>query len=328
MMKCPRCSFEQPEDVFCASCGVNMQTFKARRAKPKVGIYLIIAAGIGGLVWLTGSLTNTLQNVQKRVAQSGMLDESVESERRPVVERSNNPPPSTPPVQIARPQSPFRVNTNTASQLGAGANTANNPQPQADAQPSTADKMSAAATAPAAERISNQLRVEFALISRDSLNKVNLAQGQASSNLVPRAKYEEVMKDSANQNLASETHSLTAGQTSTIIQGGQLQNKENIGFTMRVAVVKTTDNSADLRIAITRSLPDVAPTGEVKVISNDFSENVTLGGGQVFAISGLLPRKNILPNEASLYSTNVLRALLDPAFQKFDQEFVIFVSPF
>jgi hypothetical protein len=28
MMKCPKCGFEQPKEVFCANCGVNMQTYK------------------------------------------------------------------------------------------------------------------------------------------------------------------------------------------------------------------------------------------------------------------------------------------------------------
>ena len=28
MVKCPKCSFEQPEDIYCANCGVNMKTYK------------------------------------------------------------------------------------------------------------------------------------------------------------------------------------------------------------------------------------------------------------------------------------------------------------
>lgn len=29
MIKCPKCGFEQPEDMFCAHCGINMQKYRA-----------------------------------------------------------------------------------------------------------------------------------------------------------------------------------------------------------------------------------------------------------------------------------------------------------
>jgi hypothetical protein len=50
------------------------------------------------------------------------------------------------------------------------------------------------------------------------------------------------------------------------------------------------------------------------------------GSGAIFG--GLLPRKAILDGEDKLYETNVLKALLDPNFQKGDTEFLLVLNPF
>ena len=83
MVKCPRCQFEQPEDVFCASCGVNMQNYRAKHSRPWaiIGVFsLAIILVIGVAV---KKFTSAFDEATKK---TDILEEAL-----------NEPTPSAPP---------------------------------------------------------------------------------------------------------------------------------------------------------------------------------------------------------------------------------------
>ncbi|UCD84475.1 MAG: tetratricopeptide repeat protein [Deltaproteobacteria bacterium] len=50
-MKCPKCGFQQPDDLFCASCGVNVSTYRKRKSWKfaligLLSLVIVIAAGL------------------------------------------------------------------------------------------------------------------------------------------------------------------------------------------------------------------------------------------------------------------------------------------
>lgn len=64
MIACPRCGFSQPEDQYCAQCGVNMHTFRPRekstfkKLTENVGIQivcLVVVAAVSGTYLIGGS---------------------------------------------------------------------------------------------------------------------------------------------------------------------------------------------------------------------------------------------------------------------------------
>lgn len=64
LMQCPRCGFSQPEDQYCAQCGVNMQSYK-RKEKPLLKkifenlgfqiFILLLIAGFAGTYMIGGA---------------------------------------------------------------------------------------------------------------------------------------------------------------------------------------------------------------------------------------------------------------------------------
>ncbi len=49
-MKCPRCGFQQPDDLFCASCGVNISRYQRQKRSKNALIGILIS----GLILATG----------------------------------------------------------------------------------------------------------------------------------------------------------------------------------------------------------------------------------------------------------------------------------
>jgi len=52
-MRCPRCGFEQPEDIFCANCGVEIRPCLEKKAKRR-RLFLLWASAMGAVVILVG----------------------------------------------------------------------------------------------------------------------------------------------------------------------------------------------------------------------------------------------------------------------------------
>jgi len=42
-MICPKCGFSQPDDIYCASCGVNVDKYVRKRKKKRFNLVIIVA---------------------------------------------------------------------------------------------------------------------------------------------------------------------------------------------------------------------------------------------------------------------------------------------
>lgn len=75
ILNCPRCGFSQPEDQYCAQCGVNMQSFRpakksfAKKLSENIVLQvlvLIIIAGVGGsYIFQAGSSPKWIQKITR-----------------------------------------------------------------------------------------------------------------------------------------------------------------------------------------------------------------------------------------------------------------------
>ncbi len=315
MIKCPRCGFEQPVDTFCASCGVNMQTYKSKLSGPKPMIIGLVAAGIALVVFVAFKISRSTESLEKSASLSGKIFDDFNKEL------DSSPPPVTAAVAQGPP-----VEARVSRPAVQAKSVQTKPNPATIA--AEISQPTAVPTATPAEHMTNQLTMAFALASKETTEKLSLPVGRVGANIIPKIKYEAAIKEAGFQNLSSETQALNPSQPVKFSQGTQEpRTRENIGFNIDVTLVRLLDTSADYKIQIKRSLPDVSPLGEIRITSQDFLENVTLSMGNVYGISGMLPRKTVLQNEAPLYQTNILRAMLETAFQSSDEEFIIFIVP-
>lgn len=322
MITCPRCGFEQPDDRFCAKCGILMEGYVGK--KPPLWTRLKSSMPFYGLVLaLTLIVIYLLFSYSKKEENPDAKTETQTAEA---------PSAPSPVTQAAPPASarasgfrPAMAQTTVAQEVG---NT------EAPPPPAVADAGAGSARTASADPTS--VRIEFASLNREALERlVQEADGRLEIGRYSMASiahfhthYEQAAKSGGFQSLSAESRSLTLGQPSLVFRGGkEPKSNDTIGFFVEVTALKRSDRGFDYKISIKRSLPEVSPTGEIKVVSQNFDESVTLPASGAVAIAGLLPRKILVQGEDELYANNILKPLIDPAFQKGDAEFVVLIHP-
>ncbi len=305
MVKCPKCEFEQPEDVFCASCGVNMKSFTAPRTRSKFGLIVVGLALISMAGFLAIKISDSYDKIKTNTLKTGDALDDFNKELNKATKQNTEASKPIPlnDSAIAPVNKSDAVPTAAVSEASAS--------PDATAAPSAVDA-----------EISNQITVEFALAPKETMEKLGLSVGSPGS-VVTAIKPPRVL-----QSLSSETHALDQQQQAHFSQISQEpKSRENIGIQIDVFMSHFAVNNADYKINIKRSIPESGTNGEIRVVSQDFSESINIPAGQGFVLSGLIPRKNLTEAEAPLYSSSILRIMLDPGFQKYEQEFIVLISP-
>ena len=107
-----------------------------------------------------------------------------------------------------------------------------------------------------------------------------------------------------------------------------LNQMRPIGFFIDVTPVSPIERGMDYKISVKRSLPEMLPGGDIRVNSQNYEATLNVPHNGAVVISGLLPRKQIVEGEDELYKPNILKALLDAAFVKGDEEFTVIIQPY
>jgi hypothetical protein len=330
MIHCPKCGFEQPQDRFCAKCGIVMDQFTPKKQPA--------SATFGTPLFMFGVVGIFLLGVGGYFIYKSKTSEQYESPAPPPVAAMTEPAAGGPPQQepAKRPATKAMIQNSAASAGGFGAAL---PASRA-ALPAHLNGESAGAaastTAKAETQEASNVMIEFSLVSRDALEK--LAQdsegtvdiGRYSMGLVPqfKNKYQAAKADSGFKSLASETRGLTLGQSTLVFRGGkEPKTNETMGFFVDITPSRQAEHGTEYKLSIKRTLPEILPTGELKMASQNFDETLNVPHGDGVVIAGLLPRKQLVPGEDELYKSNILRALLDPGFQQGTDEFVVIINP-
>ncbi len=325
MIICPRCGFEQPNDVFCAKCGISVEGYVAK--KPPLGDRLKKSPIIFGLLMALG-VTGIYYSVYYRDREQDFQPlEVAETQNVSGVVVPKAPPQGAPPQgsTVTVPSNLPTVGLTSRQKTFS---------PQVNGERINGDPNRAA---PAAQPENSGFQIDFTLASREGLEKLGqdsdrrLEVGVYGMAIVPqfKAHLDALIASGTFRSLAVENRNLAPSQPSLVFRGGkEPKSNDAIGFYVEVTPARQNERNSEFKISIKRSLPEVSPTGEIKIVSQNFpDETVVLPRGYGVAIAGVLPRKNLYEGEDDLYKTNVLKALLEPAFQKGEEEFILMIYP-
>lgn len=285
MIRCPKCQFEQPEDIYCAQCGVNMKSF----VPPKKSLILSL---LFNQVFLIGLLFLAIvvfviydYSTSKKTALN--VDSVAKQTSQPLRSEDPIPPEPPPPAQTpaAQPIPPTPV---AAAKIN---------RPRAtDLSIKAADDDSGVGTttAPSAK---DSLQISFYQISRGLMADL---QKEATSSQISgdgfggllNKKRLDVLKKSGDMKLLSGNRYKLDGHAISLFKGQQSSdNSKNIGLYFQINPLRHEASATQI---------EVKSWGSIKAQDPDetlFTSEMTLNNQSVAFITNFLPRDKVLNEE-------------------------------
>lgn len=326
LVKCPRCGFSQPQDKYCAQCGIDMESFKPPRQSAfmryatdpllYLGIALIaVGLSLGSLYkrdksdlaqrvkFLKGNLQIASTNGQE--SKMAISDEEAEEDanedaRSAAATTALTPPPAVPTAESSTP--------------------------------------SAATTAgPTAY-------IYYAEVPRAALEKLyeeSQATGQFNSfgdytaGILPDMQ-KRIMAPGLKIRILEKSEKPITKNQQWFAGVHDSEFGEDLGLSTFIELAEFENNSFRGSLEIVRSLRELDPdrarnlaTADPSALApqkNSYPAIFELGPGYGFFVSGVLPRKTRLVQEEQLTAKGPFEILKSPAFQNKESEFVMFIE--
>jgi len=349
MTTCPKCGFEQPEDRFCANCGIQMASYKARkpswakRILESTTFYAILLVTVFGLASYfiyqharkNADLNeaNLAQNPAPLAAKRGPEQGTTTPAQTRAGGSTQGVPGFGPKEGVGTHQAMGLSGENPTAPHGGETNESGESQTTA---PTPSAGLKGESTAKAKTR--SEVEVHFLKIDQAYLDGFNsdadsrLQIGTASAGIIPnfKSKLDTGIRQNLVENLATETRSIAPNQQSIIFQGGREQKtSDSIGFFVEVYPTKQTDKGVEIKVNVRRVLPDASGGTPQHIVSANFDDTFVIPNGNAAFMGGLLPHdvsaRVEMPEQFA--TIPVLRPLLDKGFQSNTSEFVILVAP-
>lgn len=324
LINCPRCGFSQPQDKYCAQCGVDMETY--RPAAPsfsqkifgntgfQVGILFLIAFGAAFFLY-----QKRHQNLQARVEYLKGVQ----------ISSTDNQPSNK------------AINTNLQEDVSSlDKNPAANLPPASETRSFAAASTAAAATKeakPAATHATGPLiRVVYAEVSKNNLQNIfdeSQNNGQFvsfkdySAGIIPNV--EKRITATGVRVLHKEEYPLEVGKNLQWFYGlkDRVDPEVEIGLTTFIELSEGDGNNYRGNLEIQRSWRELSPGGGPGGIQRrSFPAIFEIGGTSGFFISSVMPLKSNLENDDELTAIDIYKILKSEDFQHGDTDFVIFVE--
>ncbi|UXR64416.1 hypothetical protein EZJ49_15205 [Bdellovibrio bacteriovorus] len=332
LINCPRCGFQQPEDKYCAQCGVDMESFKPATPPAwkrfignpliQLSLVVVVAGGVGITLYQKGQ-----QNLERRVqylkstvqinSTSGVTDLP---EALPVAEASSE-------------------STSQSSEAADGVVDAYKVEPPpATAALAVAATPGASPTPSPTARTGAHLIVYYAEVPRGRLNTiftVSRSTGQFmnfneyTAGILPDFK-KNVLDHSDIVILHKEDRTLSASRTLqwSYAAKNRMNPSMEIGLTTFFELSDLENNSLRGNLEIQRNWLEPSPSGTLELQRKSFPAIFEIGGETGFFMSGVLPPGPGIdrPIEDDLMNFEIYKILRSPRFRAGQSEFVIFVD--
>lgn len=336
LVKCPRCGFSQPQDKYCAQCGIDMETFKPPRQSVFVRLatspllYLGVALIVIGI-----SITTLYQKDKSNLAQrvkflKGTLQiASTNGQESKKVDEEDAKEQSVAVEEVA---APAQVIPTPAASLAAA--------PSPIASPAAAAGSAKSAT-PSSGPIAYIYYAEVPRAALERLFEESQATGQFNSfgdytaGILPDMQKRITAAGLKIRILEKSEKSIVKNQQwFTGIRDPEFD--EDLGLSTFIELAEIENNSFRGSLEIVRSLREIDPDKSRGLAATDPAAGIPqkssypaifeLGPGYGFFISGVLPRKTHIAHEEELTSKGPFQILKSTAFQNKESEFVIFIE--
>nr|BFD68338.1 hypothetical protein HAGR004_33600 [Bdellovibrio sp. HAGR004] len=340
LINCPRCGFQQPEDKYCAQCGVDMESFKP--ATPplwkrffgnpliQLSLVVVVAGGVGITLYQKGQ-----QNLERRVQY---LKSSVQinsthgtpdlAEAAPVAE-SNVDSTSQSSEAADGVVDAYKVEPPPASALAAAPTPGTSPTPAPETDSKNPRNVA---------RTGAHLIVYYAEVPRSRLNAIFTASrstgqfmnfNEYTAGILPDFK-KNVLDQSDIQILHKEDRTLSTSRTLqwSYAAKNRMNPSMEIGLTTFFELSDLENNSLRGNLEIQRNWLEPSPNGSFELQRKSFPAIFEIGGETGFFMSGVLPPGSGIdrPIEDDLMNFEIYKILRSPRFRAGQSEFVIFVD--
>lgn len=332
LINCPRCGFQQPEDKYCAQCGVDMETYKPStppiwkrffgNLAIQLSLLIIVAGGVGIVLYEKGQ-----QNLERRaghLTQQVQINPSVKSTGQDVLATSSL---TTEPAN----SNSVKSDETTPHESGFLPTEGNPTEIAADKTP---DKSKSEARAPANINTPH-LEVYYAEVNRRSLSRMFAASrttGQFmtfndySAGILPNI--DKTLADSQIKILSKETRTLDKSKTLQWFYG--LKDRQDpgldVGLTTFFELNEIEGSSLRGNLEIQRMWREATTSGGFEIQKKSFPAIFEIGGGTGFFVSGVMPLQSNMENDDELTAIDVYKILRSTQFKAGESEFVIFIK--
>jgi hypothetical protein len=298
MIKCPKCNFEQPEDIYCAQCGVNMKNFVPPKKSLIVSIFMNQALVVGLLfvgiiVFVLYDYSSSKKPKAKIVATitkqtSEQID--VQEFENPSTYKPDIKPKTQSQAQGDVPQAPPQETLSQASETPRS--TTKSTQGRSD-RPT--GEVSSSPTGPAAK--STTLQVSFYQIPRSLLTELQREtnsspfNGDGFGGIVSKKRLAALRKNLEFKSISSNRYKLD-GMPISIFKGQKSgESAKSIGLYFQINPLKNDPTGTQI---------EVKSWGSLKLQENDenlFTSEMTLNNQYVAMIAGFLPKDKVFGDE-------------------------------
>lgn len=324
LINCPRCGFSQPDDKYCAQCGVDMETYRPAQVSwiKKVlenpllqfGVLFLVAGGIAFYLY-----NRDQANLQARVSYLK----------------------GTAPISATESQASNQLLENTVSDASAEA-----PPALAASLPLTDEVMppdkkpddTTAAKATAEKPTGPMIRVFYAEVARGALQRIfeeSQSTGQFmtfkddySAGIIPNIDKKLSPSNTNIKILHKEERPLEMGKSLQWFYGlkDRLDPESELGMTTFIEMSEIEAGNYRGNLEIQRNWRELGDSGKVSLQRRSFPAIFEIGTNTGFFISGVMPYKTNLDNDDELTSIDIFKILKSEEFQRKGSDFVIFVE--
>jgi hypothetical protein len=325
MIKCPKCQFEQPEDIYCAQCGVNMKNF----VPPKKSILVSLLSNqslIVGLLFI-GIIAFVVYDyaLSKKPKTTTVAAVTKQTSAQIDVPYGENPSTYQPSVQ-----QPAQQQAAVAAPDSIGDKPGEKPMAEKLASEKAALEAPrpARAAAEPAVGVPKSLQISFYQVSRALLSELQRETNASSFNgdgfggVIAKRRLLALRKNPEFKAISTNRYKLD-GHPISIFKGQKSgESAKSIGLYFQINPLKNDPAGTQI---------EVKSWGSLKIQENDenlFSGEMTLNPQYAAMIAGFLPKDKVFGDEekAIFDSDRSLKIYNTEGFWDGDIDLIMFVE--